>query len=63
MEGNPFNDGLGATPIDYQALLKDQQYHNMLKHRGSFRYQGVDLKKVALEKTVQLNEQIQNHLK
>ncbi|MBT8186104.1 MAG: hypothetical protein KJO73_00275 [Croceitalea sp.] len=63
MEGNPFNDDLGSAPIDYQALLKDQQYHNMIKHRGAFRYQSADLKKVALEKTVQLNDQIQNYLK
>jgi len=62
MEGNPFNDELGSKPVDYEALLNDDQYHNMIKHRGSFRYQGAALKQDALEKTTALKEQINNYL-
>ena len=62
MEGTPFNDGLDSTPVDYEALLNDQQYHNMIKHRGGFRYQGAALKEDALEKTVRLRKQIKNYL-
>ena len=62
MQGNPFNDGLGLKPIDYDALLDDQQYHNMLKDRGHFRYQGASLKKDALEKTIVLKNQIKEYL-
>jgi len=62
MEGSPFNDKIGATPINYKALLDDQQYHNMLKHRGSFRYQGAALKEDALKKTVKLKNQIIDYL-
>lgn len=58
MEGNPYNDGFSATPIDYEALLNDQEYHNMIKHRGSFRYQGAAFKENALKKTVELKNQI-----
>ena len=62
MEGSPFNDGLDSTPVDYEALLNDQQYHNMIKHRGGFRYQAAALKEDALEKTVQLKNQIMEYL-
>lgn len=58
MEGNPFNDKLGAAPIDYEALLNDQQYHNMIKHRGSLRYQGAALKEEALRQTIELKNEI-----
>ncbi len=62
MEGSPFNDKIGATPINYEALLNDQQYHNMIKHRGSFRYQGAALKKDALKETIKLKNQIIDYL-
>ena len=62
MEGSPFNDKLGAAPIDYEALLNDQEYHNMIKHRGSFRYQGAALKQEALRQTITLKNQIINYL-
>ncbi|MBT8205663.1 MAG: hypothetical protein KJO20_09835 [Eudoraea sp.] len=62
MQGNPFNDQLGASPVDYEALLNDQQYHNMIKDRGHFRYQGADLKKDVLGKTIILKKQISNYL-
>lgn len=63
MEGNPFNDRLGSKPIDYDALLDDQQYYNMIKHRGAFRYQGAALKEDALRATTGLKNQIRNFLK
>ena len=62
MEGSPYNDGLDSAPVDYEALLNDQQYHNMIKHRGSFRYQGAALKDATLEKTIKLKNQIMNYL-
>lgn len=62
MEGSPYNDGLASAPIDYEALLNDQQYHNMIKHRGGFRYQGAALKEDALEKTIKLKNQISDYL-
>ena len=62
MKDSPFNQEFGATPVNYDALLRDQQYHNMLKDRGHFRYQGADLKKDALIKTVELKNQIRNYL-
>ncbi len=62
MEGSPFNDRLHSKPVDYDALLNDSEYHNIIKHRGGFRYQGAALKKDALEKTVTLKEQIKNYL-
>lgn len=62
MEGNPFNDGYGSKPVNYEALLSDDEYHNMIKHRGSFRYQGAALKEDALKKTTALKEQINNYL-
>ncbi len=52
-----------AKPIDYDALLQDEVYINMIKHRGSFRYAGADLKNKALEKTKALKEQINSNLK
>lgn len=63
MEGNPFNDSLGSKPTDYDALLDDQQYYNMIKHRGAFRYQGAALKEDALRATTGLKNQIRNFLK
>jgi len=62
MEGTPYNDGLDSAPVDYEALLNDQQYHNMIKHRGGFRYQGAALKEDALGKTVKLKNQIKEYL-
>lgn len=62
MEGNPFNDGVGVQPTDYNALLDDQTYHNMIKDRGHFRYQGASLKKDALDKTIALKDQIMEYL-
>ena len=52
-----------AVPINYSALLQDEVYINMIKHRGSFRYAGADLKEAALKKTIALKEQINNELK
>lgn len=54
--------GFGAKPIDYEALLKDEVYINMIKHRGSFRFIGIEFKRTALEKTQLLKEQIANYL-
>ena len=62
MEGSPFNDKLGSTPVDYEALLNDPVYHNIIKHRGSFRYQGATFKKDVLEKTLALKRQVKNYL-
>lgn len=62
MEGTPYNDGLDAKPVDYNSLLDDPEYHNIIKHRGGFRYQGAELKKDALKKTVALKEQIKAYL-
>ena len=62
MEGSPANDRLDSVPVDYNALLNDTEYHNMIKHRGGFRYQGAALKKEALEKTIKLKNQINDYL-
>ena len=52
-----------AIPIDYNALLQDEIYINMIKHRGSFLYAGADLKAAALRKTIALKEHIKSELK
>ena len=62
MEGSPFNDGLGSKPVNYNALLYDPEYHNIIKHRGGFRYQAAELKKDALKKTIALKERIKTYL-
>lgn len=51
-----------AVPINYKALLQDEAYINMIKHRGSFRYAGADLKGAALKKTLALKEQVEHEL-
>ena len=51
-----------AKPVNYEALLADEKFHNMIKHRGSFRYSSIEFKKVALEKTIKLKEQIIEYL-
>ncbi len=62
MEGSPYNDRLNSKPVDYDALLNDSEYHNIIKHRGGFRYQGAALKKDALKKTIALKQQIRSNL-
>ena len=62
MEGTPQNDQLHSSPVDYDALLNDAQYHNMIKRRGGFRYKGATLKKRALEETIKLKNQISDYL-
>ncbi len=51
-----------ATPIDYTALMADDQYHNMIKQRGSFRYLSINLKNKALQKTIDLKEMIKDYI-
>jgi len=63
MEGNPFNDKMDAKPVDYDALLNDAEYYNIIKHRGSFRYQGAVIKKDVLDKTLKLKVHIKDYLK
>ena len=62
MENNVFNDEFGLIPVDYEALLSDQRYHNMIKDRGHFRYQGAELKNSVLKKTVRLKNHIKDYL-
>jgi hypothetical protein len=59
---NPQNSSFGATPVNYDALLNDTVYINMIKHRGSFRYHSADLKESAYNKTTELKEKINNYL-
>jgi hypothetical protein len=63
MKRNPDDDSFGAVPVDYAELLNDDVYINMIKHRGSFRYTAIELKKSALEKTTLLEEKIRSYLK
>ncbi len=63
MKDDVFSDEFGLFPVDYNALLDDQQYHNIMKDRGHFRYQGAELKKNVLKKTVRLKNQIKDYLK
>lgn len=64
MKARTFENTLyDAKPINYDALLQDEVYINMIKHRGSFRYAGADLKNKALEKTIALKEQVKSELK
>ena len=52
-----------AKPINYNALLQDEIYINMIKHRGAFRYAGADLKGASLKKTIALKKQVISELK
>ena len=52
-----------ASPVNYDALKADDQYLNMIKHRGSFRYLSIDLKNKALQKTTDLKDMIVDYLK
>ncbi len=43
--------GNGSKPNDYESLLNDTKFTNMVSHRTGFRKQSLDLKKDALIKT------------
>ena len=51
-----------AVPVDYDALLNDDEYHNMIKHRGAFRYDGANIKRGVLEKTRVLINELKEYL-
>ena len=59
---NPQSNAFDAVPINYELLLNDETYINMIKHRGSFRYNGAKLKELALAKTSNLKEEIKAYL-
>lgn len=51
-----------VRPTNYEKLLKDDVYINMIMHRGTFRYTGMDLKESALDKTELLKDRIEDYL-
>jgi hypothetical protein len=60
---SPKAPSFGAVPVNYNALLKDTVYINMIKHRGSFRYTAAEFKQSSLSKTSLLKEKINSYLK
>jgi len=60
---NPKTSSFGAVPVNYNILLNDTVYINMIKHRGSFRFTSAEFKKSSLAKTSRLKEKINSYLK
>ncbi|NNF35170.1 MAG: hypothetical protein HKN68_13740 [Saprospiraceae bacterium] len=56
------NGDFDAIPVDYNALLRDDEYHNMIKHRGAFRYEGAKIKREVLNKTRLLINLLEEYL-
>jgi hypothetical protein len=59
---DPQSNAFDAIPTNYEALLNDTIYINMIKHRGSFRNDGAKLKELALNKTSMLKQKIKAYL-
>ena len=51
------------TPTNYEALIEDTTYKNMVMHRSHFRMLALDLKSRALQDTKELVEMIETELK
>lgn len=52
----------GAKPIDYNALLNDKKFINMILHRKHFRELVYKLKTESLNQTESLRRIIENEL-